>query len=251
MNGRRTTPRRSGPGPARRQSRFWNARYRSDPAFFGSGPSPFLRWVLGELRGHSAGPRWVELGAGYGRDAAFLRRRGVRVRGVEISDVGVRLARSKGADVIRGEVLEFLRSLPPAGADVVYSNLVLNMEFTTADHERIVRAIHRALAPGGFHAYSVRSVSDPWYGRGRRIGPAMFDLAPHGPVFHFFSRAYARRLRAGRFRLVRSVEVTEDPSRFPVRVLYVLERKLRTGPRRERNRRARVRPKVGKRGQRP
>lgn len=217
----------------RSQSQYWNGRYRSDPALFGSGESPFLQWVLSQLTHRPHGRNWIELGSGYGRDLRALHARGYRVRGIDVSAVGVSLARESGLHAVRAPALRFLEKVAPASVDVVFSNLFWNMEFSENDHERLFSRVHRVLGPGGFHAYSVRSVTDRWYGKGVPVGPDMFDLTPDGPVMHFFSREYARRLRGARFRCVRAWECTEDPGGFPTRVLYVLEQKVSTGHARE------------------
>lgn len=224
---RRTSPRTTPDGASRRQAEYWDQRYRSDPTFFGAGASPFLAWVLSTLEGRTQGRTWVELGSGYGRDLGTLREHGHSAHGVDLSWVGTTLARRAGLRAVRGHALHFLAELPEQSIGVVFSNLFLNMEFSEDDHERLFALIHRALIPGGYHAYSVRSVSDRWYGKGVPVGPGMFDLAPDGPVMHFFSREYARRIRRGRFSSVRCPEVTEDPGEFPIRVLYVLDRKIR------------------------
>lgn len=193
--------------------------------FFGAGRSPFLDWLLASFGNRPVGRAWVELGSGYGRDLRELKDRGYSVRGIDLSHVGTRIARKAGLDAERGPAFEFLARQRPESVDVVFSNLFLNMDFSEADHDRLFSLVHRVLVPGGFHAYSVRSVSDRWYGRGIPVGTDTFDLAPDGPVMHFFSRAYARRLRRGRFRCVRLWQGTEDRGGFPIRVLYVLERK--------------------------
>ena len=224
---RPTRPRNPALAPVR-QARFWDRRYISDPEFFGAGPSPFLRWTLSRLRQRSVGRNWLELGSGYGRDLVALRTRGFSVRGVDISRVGTTLARRAKLAAVEAPALEYLPGLESGSVDVVYSNLFLNMEFTEAEHARLFEEIHRVLIPGGFHAYSVRSVADPWYGRGTRTGPDSFDLAPHGPVLHFFSPDYARKLRRGRFRGLEMWEGTEGRE-FPITVLYILEQKPRGG----------------------
>ena len=233
---RRASVRREPSGAVRRQAKFWDGRYRGDPTYFGPDASPFLGWVLAALRGRKVGPTWVELGSGYGRDLVGIQGQGFFARGVDVSPVGTALARRSGLEVVRDHALRFLQRLPPESVNVVFSNLFFNMEFSQGDHQRFVRAVHRVLAPSGYHAYSVRSVSDRWYGRGRRVGPDMFDLAPDGPVLHFFSREYARRLSRGRFRTVRTWEGPEEGSGFPIRVLYVLDQRLRPrgGPGRRR-----------------
>jgi SAM-dependent methyltransferase len=225
--GRRPSPRRAPEGAPRRQAHYWDQRYRSDPTLFGADTSPFLQWVLSAIEGRTQGRTWVELGSGYGRDLGTLHRRGHSVRGVDLSRVGTALARRAGLAAVRGHALHFLTDLPEKSVEVVYSNLFFNMEFSEDDHDRLFAQVHRVLVPGGYHAYSVRSVSDRWYGKGVPLAPDMFDLAPDGPVMHFFSRNYARHLRRRRFRNVRSWEGTEDPGEFPIRVLYVLDQKIR------------------------
>jgi len=215
------------PAP-QRQARFWDAQYRSDPTFFGAGASPFLEWTLAALRNRTVGGTWLELGSGYGRDLAELRTRGHSARGVDVSRVGTTLARRSQLDAVRAPALHFLSELATESVSVVFSNLFLNMEFSHEDHERLFGEIHRVLVPGGFHAYSVRSVADRWYGRGLRTGPDTFDFAPNGPVIHFFSREYARRIRRGRFRVLRTWEGKEGEGEFPIVVLYVLEQKRTT-----------------------
>ena len=212
-------------GPLERQARFWDARYRADPTFFGTGASPFLRWTLAALRDRPVGSRWLELGSGYGRDLGALHERGYSASGVDVSRVGTSLARRSKLPVTESSALGFLSARPPESVDVVYSNLFFNMEFSNEDHERLFAEVHRVLVSGGYHAYSVRSVADHWYGRGRRTGPDTFDFAPRGPALHFFSREYARRLRRERFRCVRSREETEGKGEFPITVLYYLDEK--------------------------
>jgi len=219
---------RVGLAPAEwRQSRYWDRRYRADPTFFGAGRSAFLGWLLAAVRDRPVGRTWLELGSGYGRDLRVLRREGYRVRGIDVSSVGTAIARKRGLAAARADALSFLRAQSPRSFDVVFSNLFYNMEFTAADHERLFSLVYRVLVPGGYHTYSVRSVSDPWFGKGTKVGPATYDLGPDGPVMHFFSNAYARRLRRGRFRSVRSWEGDEDQGDFPIRVLYMLDRKSR------------------------
>lgn len=217
---------RSDPTAApRRQARYWDAQYRSDPTFFGAGASPFLRWTLAALATRTVGPTWLELGSGYGRDLAELKAQGYSARGVDVSRVGTALARRSKLAAVEAAALRYLSARAPESVSVVFSNLFLNMEFSEEDHVRLWHEVHRVLVPGGYHAYSVRSVADRWYGRGKRVGPDTFDFAPKGPVLHFFSRPYARRLRRGRFRCVRAWEGTEREGGFPISVLYYLDRK--------------------------
>ena len=226
--------RRSSAPAARRQAKFWNFRYRTQPKVFGDRPSPFLRWLLHALEGRRPGRQWIELGSGYGRDLKELRDRGLSARGIDLSRVGTSIARRAGLEAEKGHALRLLARQRSASVDVVFSNLFFNMEFLYADHDRLFAEVHRVLAPGGFHAYCARSTSDALCGKGTNVGPDTYDFRPDGPVMHFFSRRYAARLRKGRFRSVRTWE-GPGRERIPTRVLYVLERKP---PLREERRRA-------------
>lgn len=228
------------PGRRRaRQRRFWSIRYTEDPHFFGRGPSPFARWTLPWLRRHQV-RRLLELGAGYGRDLRFFLERGYDAHGVDNVRRGVVLGRQElsrlsrppeaGRRLLCRSAEAGLRSRPTCSLDAVYSNLVLNMDFTEGEHRRLLRAVHRCLRPHGLLVYSVRSVGDPWYGRGLRRGKDRFDLAPHGTTMHFFSQAYVRSLARGRFEVLRIEERSEGGPSFPTRVLYVVERKVARPP---------------------
>jgi hypothetical protein len=150
---------------------------------------------------------------------------GFSARGVDVSHVGTAIARRSRLDAVRAPALRFLSRVRSDSVDVVFSNLFLNMEFSEGEHERLFGEIHRILTLDGYHAYSVRSVADRWYGRGERRAPDTFDLSPDGPVLHFFSREYARRLRRGRFRALRTWEGTEGEGEFPITALYILEQR--------------------------
>ena len=169
----------------------------------------------------------VELGCGYGRDARFLSSHGFRVRGVDFAGVRARpRTRPRGpCEFVNSDALGFLRSLRPACVDAVYSNMFFNMDFTESEHRDLLRAVRRALRAGGLHLYSARSTSDPWFGRGVRVGPDTFDPAPHGITMHYFSREYVDRLAADGFEPVVRVERAEGEDTFPIRLWYVVDRK--------------------------
>ena len=112
-----------------------------DPAFFGGGRSAFARWARDVLR--RAGIRrgfCIELGAGYGRDLPYLQRCGFVVRGVDVSDRGVALARGRrrspaprAFEIVRSDAVPFLARTPGQSVDVVYSNMFYNMDFTDVE----------------------------------------------------------------------------------------------------------------------
>jgi SAM-dependent methyltransferase len=99
------------------------------------------------------GARILDLACGHGRHAVPLAERGFRVTGLDLSDASLALARERAGEagveleLVRGD----MRDLP---WDVEF-DAVINL-FTSfgyfedeADHERVARAVARALRPGG------------------------------------------------------------------------------------------------------
>lgn len=171
----------------------------------------------------------LELGAGYGRDLRFFDSKGLFVVGV---DNAGRPPRTGTVVWVRADAGQLLTALPTGSFDLVYSNLFWNMDFTYSEHRRLWEEVRRVLRPKGWHLYSVRAVSDPWYGRGRWVGPDRYDLAPRGTTMHFFSPAYVHRLERDLFHDVELEEREEGGKKFRTRVLCVAERPIGSGPQR-------------------
>jgi len=240
----RATPGR--PGSARRwtlraarhrQRAFWDERFGGDIDHMGSTPSPMARWALEELPRDGRGQRLLELGCGTGRDLVEFAGRGYAVAAVDLSQAGVRAARTRSmlaprtAGVPRpivdhGEALEFLATQPDASADAVFSNLFLTMGSPERHVARLFQEVARVLRPGGLHLFSVRSTQDAWFGRGRRLGPNVFDLAPDGPPVRFFDDAELRRRTRGEFVRVAQRTGREGRGHFRRTVLYTIDRRL-------------------------
>ena len=223
------------------QRRYWDRVYAADPHVFGRRSSPLARWALARLGGRGGGRSLVELGCGTGRDSAYFARQGFRVLAVDVAPRATdatarRLGRgARGSDafgaVETDDARHALGAIPPGTVDVVYSCLFLNMDFDRRDHVALGRAVRAVLAPNGRHVYSVRAVDDPWYGRGRRLGPDRYRLGPRGPTVHFFSPEYARSLGTSTGFVTETLEPRSEGGRaFPIRVLYVLDRVRGAGP---------------------
>ena len=218
--------------PARRerQRAYWAQTYAEDPTFFGAHESEFARWCVPWLRAEPTLHEIVELGCGYGRDARFFSAEGYRVLGIDLVEPepsgGSPTDRNPPAhETMFGDALECLQRLADRGTDVVYSNMFLNMDFTEKEHRELMGAVHRVLRPEGLHCFSVRAVSDPWYGRGRRLGPDRYEPAPGGIPLHFFSTSYLERLIEGQFTSLHRIERTEGEGDFPIRLIYEVDRR--------------------------
>ncbi len=118
---RRTGTSRAG-GRARSRAALDGGRYASYERLYGRGgfghrPEPEWAWLEGTLlplTGWGPGTRVIELGAGEGVHAEGLRRLGLDVTAVEVSDAGVALARTTwpDLDVVRADAARWSTDRP-------------------------------------------------------------------------------------------------------------------------------------------
>ncbi|MCI4373465.1 MAG: class I SAM-dependent methyltransferase [Thermoplasmata archaeon] len=205
---------------------FWDRTYREDPDFFGAGASSLARSSLGRLTREANGGSLLELGCGTGRDLCYFAQHGFEVAGCELSPVAAREANLR-LSALREEVpprsrvtvqdaLELLEVLPAGRTDVVYSNLFFNLEIDADRLRRMFRNVARVLRPGGLHLFTVRSTSDPWYGKGTRLGSDRFDPGTGGPPLRFFDEPSLRQLTEPEFEVDSLREHSEGGPEFPV-----------------------------------
>ncbi len=99
-----------------------------------------------------AGDRVLDLACGAGRHAAALARRGVRVTGIDLSEVQLAAARERGVPrLVRAD----MRRLPVRGATLdAVVNLFTSFGYFERDeeHEAVLREVGRVLRPGGWFA---------------------------------------------------------------------------------------------------
>ncbi|MFJ6544407.1 class I SAM-dependent methyltransferase [Streptomyces sp. NPDC091385] len=121
----------------------------------------------------------LEIGCGTGRALAYLARRGVIARGVDLSPVMVKKATAKwggtGAEFVCAEVLEYLGAHEET-YDAVYS--VFGAAWFT-DPARLFPLVRRRLNPGGVFVFSQPPAIPGAYGpqgmyKGGFAGKAMF-----------------------------------------------------------------------------
>lgn len=150
-------------------------------------PNPFARRAWEFLEGTPAGTL-LDVGCGDGRDSLFFAERGLRVTAVDFSESGLAVLRE--ADPRIQAVLQDIRKLdfPDASFDAVYAHLSLHY-FDDAVTEAIFRNIHRMLRGGGLFFVKCKSLADPLFGKGEKVGENMYRT---DHVRHFFSPEYLR-----------------------------------------------------------
>jgi cyclopropane fatty-acyl-phospholipid synthase-like methyltransferase len=131
----------------------WNERYTVDEYIYGTEPNSFLAEHAEMLSGPV-----LSLAEGEGRNAVFLASLGLKVHGVDGSDVGLAkaqaLARSKGVE-IQTEVADLGMFEPEANH---YGSVVsISAHLPSAVREKLYPLVERCLRPGGLiflEAYS-------------------------------------------------------------------------------------------------
>lgn len=112
---------------------------------------PAIRAMLPDM----SGKRVVDLGCGFGWASRFMFEAGARsVLGVDLSENMIARAKADTADdaiVYRIADLETL-VLPEAAFDFAYSALTFHY---VADFDRLVRMVHRSLAPGSGFVFTI------------------------------------------------------------------------------------------------
>ena len=137
---------------------MWDQRYAVDEYIYGTEPNSFLAEHAGMLKGPV-----LSLAEGEGRNAVFLASLGLKVHGVDGSNVGLvkaqALARSKGVE-IQTEVAD-LRVFEPA-ANHYGSVVSIFAHLPGAIREKLYPLVEQSLKPGGIlllEAYSEDQLS--------------------------------------------------------------------------------------------
>ncbi len=203
----------------RRQRDHWDRTFAAHPAMYGTEPSASARTAAALFRAEGVATV-LELGAGEGRDALFFVRHGFRVQAADFSADATAAIAEKAAAAQLSSALTALRHdahepLPvDAGAfDACYAHMLLCMDLTTAEIERLVGEVRRVLRPGGLFVYTVRTTDDAHYRAGIARGDDLYEHS--GFIVHFFSRALVERLATGWPLLdVTDVEEGELPRRL-------------------------------------
>ncbi|HEX2432194.1 MAG TPA: methyltransferase domain-containing protein [Aestuariivirgaceae bacterium] len=179
-----------------RARQVWNAEdYEKHARFVSDLAGPVLEWLQPQ-----AGQRILDLGCGDGVLTEELKRRGVDVLGVDVSESLLAAALARGVETRRmdGQKLPF-----DAEFDAVFSNAALHW---MSDAGAVIEGVFRALKPGGrfvaeFGGHgNVAAVTTAMRATARRRGG---DAALAGPWFFPSVAVYREMLEERGFRVVR------------------------------------------------
>lgn len=173
-------------------SDFWDDKYEGGNRIWGDGPSELAKVAVECLRAgdrHSESLSVLDIGCGYGRDAAYLSRQlACCVMGVDISTEAIRMARQAcaGMSNVEFRCWEFAQA-QDRGYDVI---LVSNLyHLLQRDERRRLRAtVARGLKPAGLLFLGALSTSDRQdFGKGAPV-PSEPDSFVGKVYRHFCTR---------------------------------------------------------------
>lgn len=137
----------------------------------------------------SSGPV-LELGCGQGFDAMLIAEAGYRVEALDFSDNALSIARGRLAAHDGGLRIRFLcrdisRPLPYPNQTFsgIFSYLSLHY-FDDAATSQAFAEITRVSSPSCIFSFTVRSVTDPLFGKGKQLDRRLYDY--NGHIRHFF-----------------------------------------------------------------
>lgn len=135
----------------------------------------------------------LDVGCGDGRDSRYFARKGFSVTSVDFSESGIErlntlmtIDEKRKIDARRMDIRRL--AFPDRSFDVIYAHLSLHY-FDDGTTTRIFDALFRLLKKGGMIFIKCKSVDDPLYGVGARIGD---DMYIKGHPRHFFSKEYMK-----------------------------------------------------------
>lgn len=158
-----------------RDKPYWNSFYGRESA--AQDPSPFAQEMQPRL---TAGKFLVDMGCGNGRDSLYFASHGMRVLGVDASDVAIKALKEKeSANKLQFRCADFVTlDLPPSSVDYCYCRFTLhavNEKQATA----MLKNIYRLLKPAGELFIEARSIYDPLCGKGEQVGENAYVYDAH------------------------------------------------------------------------
>ena len=179
------------------QKKFWNEAHRKAIlAAHSTHQTLFAEAVNKDLL---PGSVILELGCGEGNDSIYFANHGHKVVAIDFSDVLIEQNQKR----YNNPKLRFIQqdtsqplTFPDGQFDAVYARLALHY-FDDGTTRQVFAEIARVLKRGGKLCFMCKSTDDILYGKGKELGPDMYELDGH--VRHFFSENYTKELLSQSF----------------------------------------------------
>ena len=140
----------------------------------------------------------LDLGCGDGRDSIYFSNKGLQVTALDISEGGINKLKFQNANI--NFLLLDIRyiELQENSFDVIYAHLSLHY-FDDETTSKIFDNLYKILKKDGLLLVKCKSVDDPLFGQGKKVGENMYK---RGHVRHFFSREYMKEKLNG-FKIIK------------------------------------------------
>lgn len=141
------------------------------------------------------GMRLLDLGCGYGEDSLYFARKGMRVTAMDFSKTGTRHLQKEAQRLdydmdVRCNDLSKKLPFKNNSFDAVYAHLSLHY-FDDHKTQKIFEEVKRILKPGGVFFVKCKSVDDPLFGKGKKVG---VDMYHHDHARRFFRKEFMQSL---------------------------------------------------------
>lgn len=162
-----------------RDTIYWNEIYKQNSISLK--PSLFAEFVVAKLK---KGKKLLELGCGNGRDSLFFLNSGLKVTGIDASDVAIEnlndlisKEESRNAWFVCDDFVSstFIKTMQ---FDYIYSRFTLHA-INEEQETEILNNVYRALKNDGMFFIEVRSINDPLYGKGIQVGKNSYIYNNH------------------------------------------------------------------------
>jgi ubiquinone/menaquinone biosynthesis C-methylase UbiE len=165
---------------------YWEKRFKKFGLIYGKEPSIAIKEIAPYLK---KGDKILFIAEGYGRNAAWLAKRGFKeIICTDVSKEAIKKAKKLYKEIpsLKFEVKDALKlDYPQNSIDAVISIYGLNV-FRLKEVEKVFENVSKILKPGGKFCNTFLSIDDDEYGRGKIIEENTF-LYEDGQLVKFFT----------------------------------------------------------------
>ena len=165
-------------------SSYWNKRFLEGGIIWGENPSDSAK-IASELFKKENIKSILVAGSGYGRHTIYFENQGFDVEGIEITQEGIRLAKSVNSEIVyyEGSVLDMPFSKKKY--DAIYCFNVLHL-FIKDDRMKFIKLCTQTLSENGAAYFTVFSEKEESFGKGAEIENNTFE-SKKGRAVHYFT----------------------------------------------------------------
>ena len=170
--------------PIASRNKYWNQRFEKGE-IYSLKPSSIMKNLINYLTGSK---KILVVGGGYGRNAAFLSRRGFEVTSIDTSQKAISMGKTiyNKLSNLKLKKMDLLNLHFKKKFNVVIAIYILSL-FTGAELSKIFKQISNILSRNGKLCANFLSIKDDEFGAGKSIGENLF-LYEDGQLVKFYRK---------------------------------------------------------------